>query len=73
MNEIPYLSRIATARLARPATTSRDAYAQVDRMAKSTSGPFTTKVSDVSSVGRKKRAVSLKGSGRYKKAAESMI
>jgi hypothetical protein len=64
MNEIPYLNRIATARLARPAMTSRDAYAQVDRMAKSTSGPFTTKVSDVSSVGQKKRTVSLKGSSR---------
>lgn len=64
MNKAPYLNRIATARLERPATTSQDAYAQVDRMAKSMSGPFTTKASVVSSDGRKKRDVSSKGSNR---------
>lgn len=64
MNKNPYLSRIATARLERPATTSQDAYAQVDRMVRSMSGQFTTKASAVSSVGRKKRDVSSKGSNR---------
>jgi len=54
MNQTAYLNRIATARSSRPATTSRDAYAQVDRMAKSTNGQFATKVSEGSSNGRKK-------------------
>ena len=58
MNQHPYLTRVATARSARPATTSQDAYAQVDRMAKSTNGQFTTKASVVSSGGRKTKSVS---------------
>jgi hypothetical protein len=64
MNQNSYLNRIATARSARPATTSQDAYAQVDRMAKSTNGQFTTKVSVVSSGGRKTKDVSSRGSSR---------
>lgn len=36
MSNPAYLSRIAAARSSRPITTSRDAYAQVERMAKST-------------------------------------
>jgi hypothetical protein len=36
MSNPAYLSRIAAARSSRPATTSQDAYAQVDRMAAST-------------------------------------
>lgn len=49
MSQNSYLNRIATARSTRPATTSQDAYAQVDRMAKSTNGQFTMKASGDSS------------------------
>jgi hypothetical protein len=51
MNKNSYLNRIATARSKMSTRTSQDAYAQVDRMAKSTNGRFTTKVSAVSSHG----------------------
>jgi hypothetical protein len=56
MNPTDYLHRISTARSAKPAATSQDAYSQVDRMAKTTSGPFMTKASDGSSDARKEMA-----------------
>jgi len=59
-----YLARIAIARSKKSFTTLEDAYAQVDRMAKSTSGPFRMKTSDGSSVGPKKRDASTKDSSR---------
>jgi len=64
MNKTDYLSRIATARSTKSSRTSEDAYAQVDRMAISTNGPFTTKASDASSLGLKKPADSTKVSKR---------
>lgn len=54
MNQPSYINRIAIARSSRPITTSKNAYAQVDQMGKSTNGQFTTKVSEGSSVGQKK-------------------
>ncbi|MFM2196601.1 MAG: hypothetical protein RLZZ505_33 [Verrucomicrobiota bacterium] len=54
MKDRPYLSRIAIARSTKSSRSSESAYAQVDRMAKSTNGPFTTKVSEGSGLGRKK-------------------
>lgn len=64
MKQNNYLNRIATARSTKSSRTSEDAYAQVDRMAKSTSGLFTTKVSAVSSHGQTKPDDSTKVSKR---------
>jgi len=64
MNNPDYLSRIATARSTKSSRTSEDAYAQADRMMKSTNGPFTTKASAASSVGPKKAVDSIKVSKR---------
>ncbi len=64
MKQTDYLTRIATARSTKSSRTSEDAYAQVDRMAKSTNGPFTTKASDASSPGPKKAGDSTKASKR---------
>ena len=64
MNKTNYLFRIATARSTKSSATSEDAYAQVERMAKSTNGPFTTKASDASSLGQKKAVDSSKVSKR---------
>lgn len=64
MNKLSYLNQIAIARSSMPMTTSEEAYAQVERMAKSTNGPFTRKVSVASSSGRKKKDASFKGSSR---------
>ncbi|MES2661324.1 MAG: hypothetical protein V4689_22075 [Verrucomicrobiota bacterium] len=64
MKQTDYLTRIATARSTKSSATSEDAYAQVDRMAKSTNGPFMTKASVGSSHGRKKPADSSKDSKR---------
>jgi len=50
MSKPDCLSRIVIARSTKSLRTSQDAYAQVDRMAKSTSGQFTTKVSVASSL-----------------------
>ena len=64
MSKDSYLSRISTARSTKSSRTSQDAYAQVDRMAKSTSGRFKTKASDDSSDGPKKPEGSTKDSKR---------
>jgi hypothetical protein len=60
MKQNDYLNRIATARSTKSSRTSEDAYAQVDRMAKSTSGPFTTKASAASLHGPTKTGDSTK-------------
>ena len=64
MNKDNYLTRIATARMQKSSRTSADAYAQMDRMARSTSGRFTMKVSGDSSPGAKSKGFSIKGSNR---------
>ena len=64
MSKNDYLSRIGTARSTKSSRTSQDAYAQVDRMAKSTTGRFTTKVSYVSLDGQNKQGDSIKDSKR---------
>jgi hypothetical protein len=64
MNKTDYLNRIATARSTKSSRTSEQAYAQMDRMMKSTNSPFTTKVSVASSTEREKTIGSSKTSPR---------
>ena len=64
MDSKAYLRKMAAARAKRSETTSEAAYAQVDRMMKTTNGPFTTKASAVSSDGPKKENASSKDSSR---------
>ena len=60
----PYLSQIAIARSSKLSRSSENAYVQVDRMAKSTSGHFTTKISGDSRLGRKKADVTMSAFSR---------
>ena len=64
MKNPTYLTRIAIARSLRPSRSSESAYAQVDRMAKSTNDPFMTKASDGLSDGWRKKDASSKASSR---------
>lgn len=64
MSKPDYLARIAIARSQKSSRSSADAYAQVDRMAKSMSGVSTTKASGESSLGPKNADATTKGSSR---------
>ena len=64
MSKPNYLARIAIARSQKSSRSSADAYAQVDRMAKSMSGASTTKASVESSPEPKSADATTKGSNR---------
>jgi hypothetical protein len=64
MSQPNYLKRIETARSTKSSRTSADAYAQMDRMVASTSGPFTTRASGDSSAGQLKGDAATKRSNR---------
>lgn len=60
MSKPDYLARIAIARSQKSSRSSADAYAQVDRMAKSTSGASTTRASGESSLWPKSAGATTK-------------